>query len=156
MAIIKPVLILAILAPALLCTSAWATDPPPRAGAVREEGRPDPKPQTVARLKPAPLKKPLRRRAVAAQLDDGMNPAAAPLTSGPPTYGPRLTPANPGPRIGLAPAPSSIPPGPVIMNGCEHGHCMDQSGARYNQVGPSLISPQGRLCSNNGISVSCY
>ncbi|MBC7456470.1 MAG: hypothetical protein H7335_22755 [Massilia sp.] len=155
MGILNSGLILAILSPALLCASAFATDPPPRVGAVREQARVEPKPETPAQpeAKAAPTrhtaKKPARRRAVAAQLDDGMT---APIYT-PPIYGPRLAP---GPPVRLAPAPSPIAPGPVILNGCENGHCMDGSGARYNQVGPTLISPQGRLCSNNGISVSCY
>ena len=157
---LKSVLILAILSPALLGANALATDPPPRVGAVREQARAAPKPETPAQpeTKAAPTrhtaKKPARRRAVAAQLDDGMTaPIYTPPSSTPPSYGPRLTP---GPSVRLAPAPSSIGPGPVILNGCENGHCMDASGARYNPVGPTLISPQGRLCSNNGISVSCY
>jgi hypothetical protein len=145
MRILSPVLLMAILALALPATSAYATDPPPRVGAERM--RPDPVPEPAAKPTPAPAKKPLRRRAVAAQLDDGMNP---------PTYAPRLDPqpARP-PRDRSLQEPA--PPGPVILNGCNGAaHCMDQGGSRYNPVGTSLISPSGRVCSNNGISVSCY
>ena len=139
---------LALLAAVWPGAAALATDPPPRAGAepgeVRAQAKPAPPPPATA----AQPKKPVKRRAVAAQLDDGMTP---------PSYGPRLDPpqARRAPPS-LAPSPSSIPPGPIIMNGCEGGHCMDQSGTRYNPVGTTLLSPQGRLCSNNGISVSCY
>lgn len=96
---------------------------------------------------PPGSKKPVKRRAVAAQLDDGMNP----------TYRPTLAPVAPMPK--MAPHQAGVPvvpPGPVILNGCPNGACTDQSGQRYNPVGTTLISPQGRMCSNNGISVSCY
>jgi hypothetical protein len=178
MGILKPVLILAILGAALLFPEALATEPPPRVGAVKDASRseppqPQPKastdPQAVVKaggeqkeekaevktdakgkpIKPVdpPLgsKKPVKRRAVAAQLDDGLTP---------PTYRPRLEPVVPMPK--LSPHQSAVPPGPVILNGCPDGACADQSGARYNPVGTTLISPQGRMCSNNGISVSCY
>lgn len=195
MSILKPVLVLTLLAATLLYTEALATEPPPRVGSVKDASRseppqPQPKaatdPQEMARAAEAeaamrarekekdqqkdksdgarPLvktdakgqpvkpidppevrKKPVKRRAVAAQLDDGMNPR---------TYAPRLTPVVPMPK--MSPLPSSMPPGPVILNGCPNGHCTDQGGQRYNPVGTTLISPQGRLCSNNGISVSCY
>ena len=147
MSILKPVLILAILGSALLCADAYATEPPPRVGAEPGEVRKQAKSDVLPQPKAALAKKPPKRRAVAAQLDDGMTP---------PSYGPRLTaPAARAPGS-LAPPVSSIPPGPVILNGCPNGHCIDQSGARYNPVGTTLISPHGRLCSDNGISVSCY
>ena len=145
MNILKPVLILAILGSALLCADVDATEPPPRAGAERGDVRTQAKPEPQAQ--PAPAKKPAKRRAVAAQLDDGMTP---------PSHGARLTPPAARTPASLAPPDSSIRPGPVILNGCPNGHCMDHSGARYNPVGTTLISPQGRLCSDNGISVSCY
>lgn len=94
---------------------------------------------------PGTGKKPVKRRAVAAQLDDGMNR---------PGYAPRLAPA-PAPAIAPLPPPLAVPSIP-LLNGCPNGHCTDASGQRYNPVGTTLISPQGRLCSNNGISVSCY
>lgn len=117
--------------------------------ASADEPKPDPKPDAKGhRVKPveppATRKPPLKRRATAAQLDDGMNP---------PVYRPRLEPVAPMPT---QPTPSAMPPGPVILNGCPGAHCTDRSGQRYNPVGTTLISPQGRLCNHNGISVSCY
>ena len=110
---------------------------PPHSGAAPAKGS-----------RKQPVKPPVKRRAVRAQLDDEQT-----------TYRPTL--ATPAPAL-RAPTPqstmpqTSLPSGPVILNGCPGGHCSDQSGQRYNPVGTTLVSPQGRLCSNNGISVSCY
>lgn len=181
MAILNLSRLLTLLGAALLCGGAFATEPPPRAGAVRATPRADPPaPQSNAATDPqlmthssnadvgtpakvkqhrpgarrkaakpahraAPAKKPARRRAVAAQLDDGLQP---------PAYRPRLGMVAPMPALPAAPGDPG--PGPVILNGCPSGACTDQSGARYNPVGSALISPQGRLCSNNGIGLSCY
>lgn len=129
-------------------------DAGPAKAAPVDEPKPDAKPDAKTDAKgqpikpaepPAARKKPVKRRAVSAQLDDGMNP---------PVYRPRLAPVVPMPSL---PTPSSaVPSGPVILNGCPGGHCTDRAGQRYNPVGTTLISPQGRLCNNNGISVSCY
>lgn len=116
------------------------------AAADKAEPKVDAKGKPVKPLDPPPGgKKPVKRRAVAAQLDDGLTP---------PSYRPRLAPLAPMPK--LAPPHAGVPPGPVILNGCPGGACADQGGQRYNPVGTTLISPQGRMCSNNGISVSCY
>jgi hypothetical protein len=144
MGILKPVLILAILSSALLCTPAWATEPPPRAGAVRDEVKPAPPARPG---KETPNKKPAKRRAVH-QIIDGM-PAPAP----PQAYGPTL---NPAPAI-AQPMASPVPPGPAIGNGCTGPACLDAGGGSYKGgVGTTLISPQGRLCSNNGMTVQCF
>lgn len=119
------------------------------AAADKAEPKVDAKGKPIKPIDPPPgSKKPVKRRAVAAQLDDGLTP---------PTYRPRLAPVVPMPK--MAPHQAGVPvlpPGPVILNGCPNGHCADQGGQRYNPVGTTLISPQGRMCSNNGISVSCY
>lgn len=107
------------------------TDPPHSGAATAKDARKQ------------PVKPPVKRRAVRAQLDDDR-----------PSYRPTL--AVPAPALREPMPESSLPRGPVVLNGCTGGHCNDQSGQRYNAVGTTLVSPQGRLCSNNGISVSCY
>lgn len=131
-----------------------AADKPDTTTEARGDGKETAEVKTDAKGKPVkPLdpppgsKKPVKRRAVAAQLDDGLNP---------PAYRPRLAPVVPMPPVPGTAMPSPVPSGPVILNGCPGGACTDHSGARYNPVGTTLISPQGRMCSNNGISVSCY
>jgi hypothetical protein len=145
MAILKPVLILAILSSALLCSNAWATEPPPRVGAVPDRAAPVAKPPA----KPAatPARKPLKRRAVRQILDDDIVRRPAP---------PVLV-APLAPPVGVQPQPWTLPPGPQVLNGCNGGACTDASGARYQGgVGTTLLSPQGRVCSNNGITVQCF
>ncbi|MFL6658705.1 MAG: hypothetical protein ACJ8GW_11570 [Massilia sp.] len=143
MTILKPVLVLVILSSALLCNNAWATEPPPRVGAL-----PAPPPANSAvkadKQVPAPpptVKKPLKRRAVRQILNDEVRPATS--------YLPRPMPPL------QAPMPSTVPPSP-IMN-CVGGNCTDSNGGHYQGgVGTSLISPQGRLCNNNGMTVQCF
>ncbi|MES2317506.1 MAG: hypothetical protein V4631_08410 [Pseudomonadota bacterium] len=138
MGILKPVLVLAILSSVLLCNNAWATSPPPRIGAV-----PDAPKATSKPLAPAPAKKPPKRRAVR-QIIDG-TPAPLP----PVVYGPQLSPAPP---IGLPP-----PPSPLILQNCQGGSCSDANGTRYHGgIGNTLLSPQGRVCSDNGLAVQCF
>jgi hypothetical protein len=130
MAILKPVLILVILSSAMLYSNALATEPPPRVGASADLAKSAP---TV------PKKKAVQRRSVRQVID--------PVTRAPPApaYSPRLHPAW------------SPPPSPLILNGCNGGACTDANGERYHGgVGTTLISPQGRLCSNNGITVQCF
>lgn len=135
MGILKPVLMLAILSSVMVCTNAWATEPPPRVGA---EATPKPAPDT-------PKKKPAKRRAVRQHLDD---------TPAPVNYSPRPTPAAP---VGVQPLQSPVAPPPQILNGCPGGACTDATGARYHGgVGTTLLSPEGRVCSNNGITVQCF
>jgi hypothetical protein len=152
MGILKPVLILVMLSSALVCSNAWGTTPPPRVGAL-----PDPAtPAATPAAKPAavPAKKPVKRRAVRQILDDD-----------PLVYGPRLRSS-----VGVQPLPSPVPtppgvqsvpypvaPAPQVLNGCAGGACTDASGARYQGgVGTTLLSPQGRLCNDNGITVQCF
>ena len=137
MGILKPVLILAILSSALLCNNAWATTPPPRVGAT-PEAKPDSAP-----VQKTPARKPVKRRAVRQIIDGTPPPAAAPQVYHPP----------PGlPPVGVAPQPS-----PLILNGCTGGVCTDVNGAQYHGgVGTTLIGPQGRVCSNNGVTAQCF
>lgn len=134
MSILKPVLVLAILSSALLCNNAWATEPPPRVGAVKQEAKPD----------PAPAKKPAKRRAVR-QIIDGMPAPAAP----PAPYVPQPVP-QPAPHPVPQPAPAAVlQPMPIPTPQTENG-------GYKGGVGTTLLSPQGRLCSNNGIMVQCF
>jgi hypothetical protein len=82
-----------------------------------------------------------KRRAVYQQFDE------IPMrTVPPPVYAPQLTP-----RID----PTPVPP-PVTIN-CVGAACTDGNGGSYRGgVGTSLISPQGRICNNNGLTVQCY
>jgi hypothetical protein len=128
MSILKPVLILAILSTSLLCNKAWATDPPPRPGATRPA--PAAKPDDA---KPAPAKARPRRRAVRQQID-GM-----PVRPAPPAL---AMPAAPSVRPPALPQPLPSP--------------QTQDGSYKSGVGNALISPQGKLCSDNGITVQCF
>lgn len=143
MSILKPTLILVILSSLLLCNYAWATEPPPRVGAVKEKAAPAPAPQ--------PKKKPVKRRAVR-QIIDGMPASAAP----PAAYRPQLHPP-----AGMVPMPQPLPqpmspsmsqpmPAPMPVPSAQVGS--DYKGG----VGTTLLSPQGRLCSDNGITVQCF
>lgn len=137
MGILKPVLMLAILSSVMVCNNAWATEPPPRVGATRAEVPPKPAaaPQT-------PKKKPAKRRSARQVPYD-----VAPIPS-PQVY---------GPRVGLPPPGAAPLPSPLILNGCPHGACTDATGARYHGgVGTTLLSPEGRVCSNNGMTVQCF
>lgn len=136
--------------------AAWATDPPPRYGATRQAKPVVPAKPAAEKVDPAgtapdkaepakpeaqtPRTKP-KRRAVHQQLDDiptRLEPSAV--------YAPKLSP-----RID----PTPVPP-PTTLN-CIGAACTDASGGSYRGgVGTSLISPQGRICNNNGITVQCY
>jgi hypothetical protein len=153
MGILKPVLILAILSSALLCNNAWATEPPPRVGSVPDRPASVPKPadqaaeqasakQSAKKPVKKPGKKPVKRRSV----QQIIAPTPPPLA---PVYSPRLN--LPGP-------PATQPlPAPQVLNGCNGGACTDANGQQYHGgVGTTLLSPQGRMCSNNGITVQCF
>lgn len=104
----------------------------------------------AARKKPAqtPPKKVVKRRSVYQIID----PVAR--IQSPPVYGPVLAPAS---TFGVQPLPAPVPGSPLILNGCNGGACTDASGARYHGgVGSVLISPEGRACSHNGITVQCF
>jgi hypothetical protein len=140
MGILKPVLMLAILSSVMVCNNAWATTPPPRVGATRAESPPPP---PVAKAQ-TPTPKSVKKRRAVRQIPADMAPPPAPQV-----LGPRLAPL---PAIGVAPAPS-----PLLLNGCPNGACTDGTGARYHGgVGTTLLSPEGRVCSNNGITVQCF
>jgi len=123
MSILKPVLVLAILSSVLLCNYAWATEPPPRVGAVKGETKP---------VSP-PKKKPVKRRAVR-QLPEGIPPSVLP----PPIYRPPSA------------APPLVRPQPLPVPSSQIGN--DYKGG----VGTTLLSPEGRLCNNNGMTVQCF
>jgi len=136
MSILKPVLILAILSTSLLCNKAWATDPPPRPGATRPAPAAksdDAKSKDANGAKPAPAKARPKRRAVRQQID-GM-------------------PVRPAPPALAMPAAPSVPP-PALPQPVPSPQTQD--GSYKSGVGNALISPQGKLCSDNGITVQCF
>ncbi|MEJ7806614.1 MAG: hypothetical protein WKG03_11945 [Telluria sp.] len=139
MLFLKPVLLSAIVTTAMLGNLAAATERPPRVGETRIL------PNKPAGAKPAaPAKKPVKRRAVRQVLDDDVRPAARSVHIRPMTVPESILPV-PG-----------VAPGPVNLN-CVGGTCTDASGARYNGgIGTTLISPQGRLCTDNGLTVQCF
>lgn len=183
MSILKPVLILAVLVSPMFANSAWAVAPPQRVGATPdapkpapaqppkqpqiEETRPKPDAETDSaarqganaapintlqrRAKKPPKQppaKPIKRRSVYQHIDP------VPRVNSPMGYGPVLTPSA---SAGVQPIPMPVPGSPVILNNCNGGACTDSSGARYRGgVGSVLISPEGRACSNNGITVQCF
>ena len=158
-----------LLAAMTICTTASATEPPPRVGATKPLSAPTADPKVAApkdqsdevkgALKAADGKsgskaaakttaergKP-KRRAVYQQFDE-------PDMRTPPTavYAPTLTP-----RDNLLPRTDPTPAPPVTIN-CVGAACSDASGGYYRGgVGTSLISPAGRICNNNGITVQCH
>ena len=129
----------------LAATPGQAQERPPRLGEQPEAAKPAPQPAHKDDKSP---KKPVRRRAVPMIVDRMPGPAA------PAVYGPVLAVPSP------APMPATItpvaPPAPVFLNGCDAGGCNGSNGVRYNGgVGTTLLSPEGRLCNNNGVTVQC-
>jgi hypothetical protein len=128
MNMLKPMLLSAMVATAMLGNLA-AAERPPRVG----EEKIVPKKEKAA--KPLPAK----RRAVRQVLDDDVRPAA-PAT----VAAPALARPMPG-----------VPPAPVTLN-CMGSTCTDANGGRYNGgIGTTLIGPQGQLCNDNGMTVQC-
>ncbi len=139
---IKPMLLSALLGSMLLGNAVQATERPPRLGEEKIVAK------TPAQAKPGAevtAKKPVKRRAVRQVLDDDVRPAAPPAA-----YSPQMTPP-----LSAQPVPG-VAPGPVNLN-CVGGTCSDTNGGRFNGgVGTTLISPQGKLCNNNGMTVQCF
>jgi hypothetical protein len=142
---------LAMFSSMLLCGSANATPPPPRAGsepAANQSAAVAPKDETGKQgdaatppAKKSPQKAPRKmqkRRAVRQQLDD-MPRMAAP----PPAYAPQLSPPS------AVPHTPSLPPMPIPSP-------QARDGSYKGGVGTTLLSPQGKICSDNGITVQCF
>ncbi len=134
----------------LAIASAQAQERPPRMGEVPADAKPDAKkdhPRPDAKPAGKSAKQPVRRRAVPMVIDRMPGPTP------PAVYGPVLTVPSPAPMpatgVPGAPAP------PVMINGCDAGGCNGSDGVRYNGVGTTLLSPQGRLCHRNGLAVQC-
>lgn len=146
---LKTVLLSAIAASAMLGQVAAATERPPRVGEQRIVPSKPSQPNDAKPGAQAPAKKPLKRRAVRQVLDDDVRPAAFPAA-----LAPTLLP--PESRLPIPGTISGDTSGPVNLH-CVGGTCSDSNGARYNGgVGTTLISPQGRLCNNNGLTVQCF
>ena len=118
---------------AILAGKANAVDRPPRPGDVEQQAK---------KGKPAPKKAPLKRRAVTQVIEGTPRIAAPPV-------------AAPAPAATLP--STSVPPPPAPIMRCDGGGCVDASGTRYNGgVGTTLLSPQGKLCHKNGVTVQCF
>ena len=146
MRIVTPVLLVALLSSALSPGMARATEPPPRVGATPlvqgEAGK-------VAPKADASKKEPQQKRRAVYQVFDGMPGTAPPVGVQP----------RPSPSPLAAPAPVTAVPGPTtfLPSGCQGASCHDPAGNRYQGgVGTTLIGPQGRLCSSNGVTVQCF
>lgn len=64
---------------------------------------------------------------------------------------PRAGRAAPSPAITPLPSPSA--PIPVI---CDAGGCRDAGGVYYHGPAGQVTSPTGRVCSHNGVWMTCY
>lgn len=142
MNILKPVLLTAIFLGSIVGNVASATERPPRIG---EEKILPKKPEQGTATLAAPAKKPIKRRAVRQILDDDIRPVTPPAV-----YAPTLTAPRAQPQV------HGVPPAPATVN-CIGGACSDSNGGRFNGgVGTTLISPQGKLCNHNGLTVQCF
>ncbi|MYN47349.1 hypothetical protein GTP23_20095 [Pseudoduganella sp. FT93W] len=112
------------------CRTAPARVPMPRRPVPQ---RIDPLPDTrLAPSTPLPVLSPLSR-------DRAMLPALAPAA----------------PAIGM-PAPVVAPSMPRALNNCTAGGCNDAAGGRLNNAAPGMvITPQGQVCSHNGVWIQC-
>ncbi|WP_342120560.1 hypothetical protein [Pseudoduganella sp. OTU4001] len=115
----------------------------------------------------APARKNMPRRPVPQAITP--TPRIAPAPDPSLTWAPVLTPRDPSatpnaiaqlPRAGrpalpagTAPLPGPSAPIPVI---CDAGGCRDSSGTYYHGGQGQVISPTGRVCSNNGVWMTCY
>lgn len=135
----------ALCSASCLAPTASATEPPPRPGATPfPPAAQAPKPE--AQKKDPTAKKPAPRRRAVYQQFDLPPPATAPVG------------VQPLPTPVPTPSPVQVVPGPTtfIPGGCIGGSCNDPAGNRYQGgVGTTLIGPQGKLCSNNGVTVQC-
>lgn len=110
----------------------------------------------------APARVPMPRRPVPQIMDPPTStrlaaPAAAPVaapaapaTLGVPASGTLLLPSAPI----FLPAPSASPPRP--LNNCSASGCYDAQGTRLDNAAPGIvITPQGKVCSRNGVWLQC-
>lgn len=133
MSLLKPALMLAILSTSLLCREARATDPPPRVGADKAAVA-KPAKARAAKRKPASAPRAAPARRAVRQLGDGMPARAAPSALAAPAL-----PAVPQPAV---PQPIASP---------------QATDSQYKGgVGNALIGPNGRVCSDNGVTVQCF
>lgn len=146
--ILKPLLFAASVATAMVGGFAAATEPPEKVGATREVVAPPGRGMVRTPATQAPKKKPLKPRRSVPQIVDSVPSAARPVGVQP----------IPLPAQHAIPAPVTIPgPTTFIPSGCQGAACTDSSGNRYQGgVGTTLIGPEGRLCSHNGVTVQCF
>ncbi|MDL2357235.1 MAG: hypothetical protein QFF03_18420 [Pseudomonadota bacterium] len=145
-------LLLALLLPALAVRARQADAPaaPAVQADAKPDRQPDPRADPRADLRPAPTRKPIKRRSVQQVITSTPR-----IVSG----GERPAVAVPAPPTTTMPAPppTTMPAPAVRLNSCDAGGCTDISGARYNGgVGNTLIGPRGQLCTKGVVSPQCF
>ncbi len=58
-------------------------------------------------------------------------------------------------RIPVPNVTVNVPPRPAFTSSCDSGGCWGSDGARYNSVGGSLVSPNGKICQSVGGVLQC-
>lgn len=109
----------------------------------------------------APARVPMARRPVPQRIDPLPDtrlapafPLAVPSTSR--NDWPRLPALAPvAPAAGMPP-PVVAPSAPRALNNCTAAGCNDAAGGRLNNAAPGMvITPQGQVCSRNGVWIQC-
>jgi hypothetical protein len=103
----------------------------------------------------APARVPMARRRVPQIMDPPIStrtavPAAAPAAFAVPASGALPLPAAPV----YLPAPPASPP--QALSNCSASGCYDAQGRRLDNAAPGVvITPQGKVCSRNGVWIQC-
>ena len=110
----------------------------------------------------APARVPMPRRPVPQQIDPLPDTRLAPPVSPPPSsmvMPPALIPrpaATVAPLTAPLPAAGALAPMPRALNNCSAAGCNDAQGGRINNTAPGMvITPQGQVCSRNGVWIQC-
>lgn len=110
----------------------------------------------------APARVLMPRRPVPQQIDPLQDTRLAPSVSLPPSsmvMPPALIPRPPAtvaPLTAPLPAAGALAPMPRALNNCSGAGCNDAQGGRINSAAPGMvITPQGQVCSRNGVWIQC-
>jgi len=121
---------------------------------------PDGQHLAVQSCRTAPARGPMPRRAVPQQIDPVPDTRLAPSLVSPRT--PMAIPSAPVSAAAVAPAQATVPASlapsamPRALNNCSAAGCNDAQGARINSAAPgTVITPQGQVCSRNGVWIQC-
>lgn len=152
--------------PILLALAAGLSGPPAAAPSLEEYRRlpecrlsADGKRLLREPCRTAPARRDMPRRPVPQIVTP--TPRIAPAPDPSLTWAPVLPPSAIAqvPRAGRAVAPSATPlPGPSapIPVVCDAGGCRDPAGIYYHGPPGHVTSPTGRVCSHNGVWMTCY